>query len=338
VDTSQPAVFPPRRRSDVLALWGGIAFCVGFTALISLLGERLAAVPHLPDEGASWYYWKLPEPTFAGRLTAWGFYVLHQVTLWGLIAWAQRQRPGYTGGLHRVNVLALGANAFFVLLHLVQTHVWYDGLAQDVSIWSSLGSVAFLLIWVLLMENPRRGLFFGRPLPLSREVMDFTRRTYGYVFSWAVIYTFWYHPTEPSSGHLVGFFYTLLLLLQGSLFFSPVHRNRWWTLALEVLVLVHGTLVAMMQGNQMWPMFAFGFGGIFVLTQMHGLGLSRMTRTALLGAYLAGVAGVYGGTRGWSHVHEVLRIPFIDYAAVLLLAGLLGGGLRVARSQRRRGA
>jgi hypothetical protein len=64
-----------------------------------------------------------------------------------------------------------------------------------------------------------------------------------------------------------------LLLLQGSLFFTRIHTNRWWTVTQEVLVLAHGALVAVMQGNNFWRMF--GFWGMFVITQMHGLGLSR---------------------------------------------------------------
>jgi hypothetical protein len=329
--STAPSASVPGRRADVLALWGGVAFSVAYTVLISVLGDRLAQVPHLPDAGASWYYWKLPEPTVWSRLTAWGFYSLHQLVLWGLIAHARRHVKTYTSGLHRVNMLALGANALFALLHLVQTHVWYDGLAQDVSIWSSFGSVAFLLIWVLLMENPRRGLFFGRKLPISQEVIGFARRTHGYVFSWAIVYTFWYHPTEPSWGHLVGFFYTLLLMLQGSLFFTRIHTNRWWTFSLEALVLVHGTTVAVLtQPNSLWAMFAFGFGGIFILTQMHGLGLSRAAKGVLLAVYVAAAAGVYGRL-GLGRLDEVLRIPFIDYLGVLVLAGLMGGWLRVAR-------
>jgi hypothetical protein len=69
----------------------------------------LAAVPHLPDSGPAWYYWKLPEPTFWSRATAWGFYLLHQLTIWGLIYYAQRSRPRYTTGLHKFNIAALGA-------------------------------------------------------------------------------------------------------------------------------------------------------------------------------------------------------------------------------------
>ena len=114
-----------------------------------------------------------------------------------------------------------------------------------------------------------------------------------------------------------------LLMLQGSLLFTRAHVNRWWTLVLEVAVLAHGTLVAIMQGEGMWPMFAFGFGGIFVITQMHCLGWPRWLRVVVLAAYVAGVLAVYGPF-GWGRLSEVLCIPLIDYAAVFLLAGIIG--------------
>ena len=179
----------------------GVAASLAFTLLIWLLGERLADIPHAADTGASRYYWKLIEPTTASRLTAWGFYLLHQVSFWALIAYAQRTagriRPRYSNSLRSANYLALGVNGFFVALHLVQTHLWYDGLAQDVSIWSALGSVVVMLVWVLLMENPRRGLFFGKKIGFPRRLTEVARRYHGYYFAWAIVYTFWYHPMEP---------------------------------------------------------------------------------------------------------------------------------------------
>ena len=135
---------------------------------------------------------------------------------------------------------------------------------------------------------------------------------------------------EATSGHLIGFLYLFLLMLQGSLLFTRAHVNRWWTLVLEVAVLAHGTLVAIMQGEGMWPMFAFGFGGIFVITQMHGLSWPRRVRGLVLAAYCAGVLAVYGPL-GWSRLSEVLRIPLIDYAAVFALAGIIGGVIGVLR-------
>jgi len=77
-------------------------------------------------------------------------------------------------------------------------------------------------------------------------------------------------------------------------------------------------------------MFAFGFGGIFVITQMHGLSWPRWMRGLVLAAYVAGVLAVYGAL-GWERLAEVVRIPFIDYAAVFALAGLIGGALGLIR-------
>ncbi len=321
---------------DVIVLWGGILFSLAFTGLIWWAGGRLDSIELLPDQGMAWYYWKLPEPTFWTRATAWVFYLAHQVTIWGLIYFAQKNRLKYSTRLHRVNIIALAANAFFIALHFLQTHIWYDGLAQDVSIFSSQGSVIVLLVWVMLMENQRRGLFFGKKVPISKEVIRIARKYHGYFFAWATIYTFWYHPMVSTSGHLIGFLYMFLLLLQGSLFFTRIHINRWWMFVNEFAVLVHGTLVAVMQGNGIWPMFAFGFGGIFIITQMHGLGLSRLTRLALVFVYVAAALWVYS-ERGWANLNEIIRIPVIDYVAVLILAGLIWLGLwlvRLVRSRR----
>ena len=219
---------------------------LALTALVGVLGFRLADQPLLPDQGASWYVWQLPDPTFWTRFTAWAGYAAHQLAFWGLIYDAQTRVKRFANGLHPINVIALGTNLAFIGLHELQSQIWYDGLAQDVSIFSSQGSVVLLLVVVLLMESRRRGLFFGRGRSLKAEVVDFARRYHGYLFSWAAVYTFWYHPMLNTPGHLIGFCYMFLLLLQGSLFLTRAHTNRWWTLTLEVFVAVHGTLVAIM--------------------------------------------------------------------------------------------
>jgi hypothetical protein len=318
-------------RQDVAVLWGGILFSLLFTGLIWLFGERLAAIPHLPDAGASWYYWILPEPTFWSRATAWGFYLLHQVAIWWLIWAAQRQKARYSTELHWFNVAALGVNGIFILLHLLQTHLWYDGLAQDVSIWSSQWSVILLLVLVLMIENPRRGLFFGYKAPLGQRVVGFVRKYHGYYFAWATIYTFWYHPMEATSGHLVGFFYMFLLLLQGSLFFTRIHLNKYWTFAQEVMVLIHGVLVAVMNANDLWPMFGFGFAGLLVATQMYGLGLPRLVRGLILALYVGAALWVYGALGELADIHQITWIPLTEYAVVFALAGLIGLGLWLAQ-------
>ena len=328
-NTIQSTAAPRTQNASARAVQWGIAFSLAFTALIWTAGGRLDDIRLLPDTGATWY-WKLPEPTFWTRATAWCFYALHQVSRWGLICYAQTRVKRYTPGLHRVNWIALGMNTFFIVLHFIQTHLWYDGLAKDVSIWSSQASVALLLVAILLMENQRRGLFFGRKAPISKQISRFVRQYHGYVFAWATVYTFWYHPMVNTSGHLIGFLYVFLLMLQGSLFFTRIHVNKWWTFAQEIIVLFHGALVALMQGNQLWPMFFFGFAGIFLITQMHSLGLKRWQKLGFLALYVGGAPWVYS-SRGSVQLNETIRIPLIEYLAVAVLAGLTGGGLWFAR-------
>ncbi len=332
VATSVQENQPFRPTVKTLAI-GSVVFSLIYTGIIWLLGDRLTAFGKLPDQGALWYYWKLAEPTWATRLSAWGLYLVHQLANFYLIWRAQRSRPGYTESLHNINAWALGINAAFAIIHLIQTHVFYDGLAQDTSILSSQGSVIVLLIWVLLMENPRRGLFFGKRLPFAKDMIAWARKYHGYFFSWAIVYTFWYHPAEHTMGHLLGFFYTVVMMAQGSLFFTRLHVNKWWTLGLELMVLVHGTLVAVQQGNGIWPMFFFGFGMLFIVTQMHGLGLSRGMKALFTVIFGVLVAAVYS-QRPLAQLNEIIRIPAIDYLGVLVLAGLIGGGLWIARKIR----
>ena len=313
-------------------MWLGVAFSFLFTLLIWVVRPLLPQVDFLPDTGYAWYYWKLPEPTFATRASAWISYIAHQGFLWWLIYKAQQNKTKYTGGLHRFNVIALVGNALFIVWHLVQTGIWYDGLAQDVSIMSSQVSVIIMLVMILHMENQRRGLFFGYKLNFLTETGRVARKYHGYIFAWAIIYTFWYHPMENSSGHLIGFFYTFLLMVQGSLFFTRIHVNKYWTVALEVMVLVHGTLVAWLtQGSEMWSMFFFGFAGIFVVTQMYGLGLNKWQRWGFLALFVGGALFVYSslGSRTLVDLNELIRIPLIEYAAVFLLAGIIWVGMKV---------
>ena len=123
-------------------------------------------------------------------------------------------------------------------------------------------------------------------------------------------------------------------MLQGSLYFTRIHVNKWWMMVQEVTVLFHGTLVAIGQGADIWPMFFFGFGGIFVITQMHGLGLKNWQKWLITGLYVAAVVIVYSG-RGLAATNEIIRIPVIEYASALVLALLIWLGLQVAKFFRR---
>ncbi|HEX8865997.1 MAG TPA: hypothetical protein VF821_10120, partial [Lentzea sp.] len=81
--------------------------------------------------------------------------------------------------------------------------------------------------------------------------------------------------------------------------------------------------------NGVWPMFLFGFVAIFVLTQMHGVGLSRAARWWIGGAFVVAALGVYSW-RGLGRIDEVVRIPLIEYLLVAVLALLIWAGVRLS--------
>ena len=300
-------------------------------ASILFLEPLLRQVPLLPDTGAAWYYWKLPDPTWLTRASAWSGYLLHQLFLWAVIAWAQRNRHllADRNRLHAINYIALGGTLAFVALHYAQTAFFYDGLAQDVSVFSSQASVVMLLVIVLIIEAPRRGLIMGRgKAQFFKNIRPIFIRYHGYYFAWAITYTFWFHPMETTFGHLLGFFYTFMLFIQAGFIFTRVHTNRYWTILLEVGVLVHGVSVALIAGQEFWPMFAFGFALMFVLTQMYGIDLSRFWLNSLWLVFFLLLVLVYN-QRGWANIHEIFRIPIIDYVLVLVLAGIVALVMRL---------
>ena len=87
-----------------------------------------------------------------------------------------------------------------------------------------------MLILVMLMEYKERGLFFGWPnassaLQLSHAPMYLIRRYHAYAFSWAAVFTFWFHPMENTLGHAMGFGYTYIILLQGENQYTSLLRQ-----------------------------------------------------------------------------------------------------------------
>jgi hypothetical protein len=315
-----------RKYAIALAVSAAMTVAVAVTAS-SLTGFQIVGktVPFA-------YPWRLTAPDSMARLTAWLGYALHSVLAWSIIYRAQRQRPKYQDDLRWFNFSMLAVHGSFAVLHLLQTRLLYDGLAQDVPELTAQGSVALMLILILIIENPRRGLILGKKAAFKERFTRVVRKYHGYVFTWATIYTFWYHPTEGTWGHLLGFFYMFMLFAQSTFIFNRAHLNKWWTFSLEAFVLLHGVLVAVFQGNNLWPMFAFGFGAMIFLTQLYGLGLARWTRWLLTAGFALLVLATYAVMGRLGALNEVLRIPVLEYAVVGLLYGLyllVQGGRRI---------
>ena len=123
----------------------------------------------------------------------------------------------------------------------------------------------------------------------------------------------------------MGFYYNFLIIAQSILLFNRAHLNKWWTFFLEAFVLIHAVAVAVFQGQEMWSMFAFGFGAMVVLTQMYGLDLNTWVKRGLAAVFVAAVVTSYGIMGRFNQINEVIRIPILDYLIVFLIYGIYLG-------------
>jgi uncharacterized membrane protein YhdT len=306
-------------------IFTSVLVAAAFTAVIGATAANLTRFQIVGPTVAFAYPWRLTQPNAIAGLSAWGGYLLHNLTVWAIIYLAQREHPKFSNNLRWFNWALITTNVAFIILHIVQSQLWFDGLAASVPEITALGSVAVLLMVVIIFETPRRGLIFGNKFKFKDGFIQIARKYHGYFFAWATIYTFWYHPTEGTWGHLLGFFYMFMLFAQSALIFNHAHINKWWTFFLEFFVLIHGTMVAILQGNNMWPMFTFGFGGMLVLTQMYGLGLNTWSKRALAIGFIVVTVGAYAFMGRLGQWNEVIRIPVLDYMVIFLLYGIYLG-------------
>ena len=329
-----------KSRNAIYIWFAGILFSVFFTILIWFLGPNLNHFiqTFLPYQGGFWYYWKLPTRNFWSMAIVWAFYLINQFLVWGAIIWAQRnlseEKINPTYDLTKYNLIIIAIMVPFIFLHLLQTQIWFDGLAQDTPIWSSMGSVVVLLAIVIVMQNPVSGLFLGRKAgkPYTKMVIDFFRHNHMYIFSWALIYTFWFHPMANYPQILSGFFFMFLLFTQMSLAYTKVHLDQRWIVTLQSWVAIHAVIVAFFNnqlfgGADIWPMFFTGFVFMFVFTYMYALKMKNYLRWTITALYFAFLIWLYlpkplGFGRDPSFLLrlEFLWIPIILYGLSFLFA------------------
>ena len=122
------------RSASYLWLFG-LLFSIFLTTVIWLLDPNVAHFvdTFMPDKGASWYYWQLPSRDSLAMVIVWALYLAHQFSIWVAIYFAFRNLHGFRKiswwGLPKYSLVALTINVVFVLLHLLQTQLWFDGLA-----------------------------------------------------------------------------------------------------------------------------------------------------------------------------------------------------------------
>lgn len=322
-------------------------FSVIFIGIIWILSPNLQSflTSLLPDQGAAWYYWKLPIRNTRSMLIIWALYLAHQFSIWGTIYWARNNLSGkpYSKTLTKYNIATLAINALFVFLHLAETQLLFDGLAQDVPIWTSQGSVIIMLVVVLIIENRRRGFILGRKIerPFTVGVTRYFQKNHMYIFAWALVYTFWFHPMAADPQLLSGFIYMFFLFTQMSLAWTQIHLDARWIIFLESYVSIHALIVAIYNTLQhgspaMWPMFFAGFAFMFVFTYQYALKIQKRVRMLIIGAYILFVSWLYlpgpiglGRELVYLTRLEVIWIPIILY----LLALIFGGGIFLSKRE-----
>lgn len=337
---SESAMEAKESKSAYLLWAGGIAFAFVFTFIIWLFGPLLDRFILGPDQGPEWYYWQLPSPDVTAQLIVWTFYLAHQFVVWFTIYWAQKnliaQKTKPTASLTKYNWAMILITVFFVTLHLIQTQIWFDGLAQDVPIWTSQGSVIVMLILILVIENPRRGLFLGKKAgkPFTARVSGLVRRIHMYPIAWALVYTFWFHPMFYDPQLLTGFFYMFLLFTQMTVAYTSVHIDKRWVITVEGFVGVHALVVAIFNtldhgSTDMWAMFLSGFVFMWVFTYMYALNVRKEVKVLATLLYFAFLAWIYipapfGYGRDISYLlrFEMLWIPIILYLLAAVVAGI----------------
>ena len=71
-----------------------------------------------------------------------------------------------------------------------------------------------------------------------------------------------------------------------------------------------------------WPMFLFGFLGVFVVTQMYGLPISQRMRWLIWIIFTGIFIGVYN-YRGWETWHEIFFVSGTLWGCAIIFAGLI---------------
>jgi hypothetical protein len=142
---------------------------------------------------------------------------------------------------------------------------------------------------------------------------------------------------EGDYGLLTGFFYMFLLFMQVSFAGTRLHTSLGWIAVLELTVGLHGPAISLQkflaEGSgasvftDIWPMFLFGFAGVFVITGQFGFRLKPIGRAVVFGVYALSAALVYG-YRGYARLFEITFIPvaLIGGAFALALVGNLLSG------------
>ncbi len=130
------------------------------------------------------------------------------------------------------------------------------------------------------------------------------------------------HRREGYLGFIFGIMHVLIIMVQGSLVFTDAHLNRVWRMVLEAWVFLHATVISTQTlSSNSWPMFCFGFGAIFVISQLPGLPLLRRCHVGVRVIPAVVFAAVYVACfvliEAWTSIVVVVFIPAAIYLGAI---------------------
>lgn len=124
---------------------------------------------------------------------------------------------------------------------------------------------------------------------------------------------------EGTLPNLLALLYELLLIVHSCLIMTPIHTNKYWSLALEIAALIFISSVSVVQNGVL--LACFWCGAVFVVTLMHGLNLNRTIKTVLAVEVVIALVVICSETT--SRISpELWVLPILHYAGVFILAGI----------------
>ena len=344
------------------ALYVLFSLTLVFLLVVHLASPRLKrAFPPLPIwRGAFWYRWRslpskkalafspftgiiFPHKLIIRAKSAWLCFLLHLLFMTSMVAWSQYQHSsrethncphpapphwcGWTSQLEPTHYVTILGSIIFIVLRLVQTHMWYDGLALDVPEASAMVATIVASCVALFMQQTERGLVFGQSIntETSLALTNIARRFHGYVFTTSLVFTFWYHPTEGGIMHSSGFLLLILFLIQGSLMYTVTHLGVVWRNLLEFTVLPHSLLIEWTRSrpkNESWKMFLSGYLLTFLITHIHAFEIPNSIKICIFCAFIILLYFLFSRNlrAGWS---TTVSIPIIYLVCVIFFYSML---------------
>ena len=162
-------------------------------------------------------------------------YIFHQSAHWAMTYYAQT-RLKCSNSLKPFHYCMVGMNLVFVLLYIVQCRLVPDNIFYQDAKDLNMGTL-YLYLWIVIAKGDRRGIALGYSIPYTQGVSEFFEKRLPYFFSFIILLNFWYKPFIEKL-FFVRIFLDLILITHSCLIQTRIYENKYWTLFLELMVML----------------------------------------------------------------------------------------------------